>query len=166
MLLSVPSQIENLWKCTSERLAEQGFVSTLLNRDPDYRSINDTGYLFSVPWNFLPSSPFFTASAMAIYPRYIHVDLFHSAPSPLPWVWQAIQGMFWFCDKHSFSWYGIFNYLNKKVYIAPSNSKSVLYLRHTADSKIQHYDPSQIQLHTATWIGANKTQASASLEVK
>lgn len=42
-------RLENLWKCTSECLAEQGFVSVLLNRDPDYRNINDTEYLFSVP---------------------------------------------------------------------------------------------------------------------
>lgn len=107
-------RLENLWKCTSEHLAEQGFLSTLLNRDTDYRSINDTGCLLSVLWKFLPSSPFFTASATAIYPCYIHVDLFHSAPLPLLCVWQVIQEIFCFYDKHSFSLYGIFGYLNKK----------------------------------------------------
>lgn len=134
-------RLENLQKCTSECSAEQGFVSTLLNKDPDYRSINDTGYLLCVLWKVLPSCPFLTTSATAIYPCYIHMDLFHSAP-PLSCVWQVIQGMFCFYDKHSLSLYGNFNYLNKEVYIAPSRSKLVLSLKHTGNRKIQQHDPS------------------------
>lgn len=112
-------RLENLWKCTSECLVEQGFVSTLVNRDPDCRNINSTGYLFSVPWIFLPSSPFLS---MPQQWQFIHITSMWICSIQLlflPWVMvrvtrQVIQGMFCFCDKHSLPWYGIFNYLNKK----------------------------------------------------